>query len=449
MASGNSDPTLNTRVPHELLDRIDAVYEERGFSNRSEFVRSALRDALNAPSPFSEQAREELAISRNQIEEGRTTDFEEVLNEAGLELEEAENPSNTFDPRSVDAVGLWGTEHVEHEPETDIKVVGCGGAGSRLIGWLETVLPGGVETIAIDADKNDLERINADTKILLRHSDDSDEPMEEDVEAARSAVDTAREQLEELLAPADVVFLLTGLGGATGTGIAPSVADAARSTDATVVCIATLPHELEAIRRRKAWRHLETVSGSVDTFVLLDPAKFADYSNQTGVSRVFEQINRYIVEALQQLILRIDDFNMIQWDSGFLSLLDDGGFATLISNGVKQGVDVDDVVERLLRRSLVEVEEGAADRAILLMRGAPSIDEEYVKNIVGKIATRAEHVAWVYNVDEDLTEEIRVTGIVTGLAFDDEELEATRIKSDEVEDESLVFMSSSISSATA
>lgn len=448
MASGDSDPTLNTRVPQGLLERIDAIYEERGFSNRSEFVRSALRDALDASSPLSEQAREDLAISRDQIERGRTTDFEKVLGEAGLDFQNEGKPLDALNPESVDAVGLWGTEYIENEPEMNIKVVGCGGAGSRLIGWLETVLPGSVETIAIDADKNELEQINADTKILLRQSDDNAGLME-DVQSARAAMEAAREQLEELLAPSDVVFLLTGLGGVTGTAIAPSVANAARRTDATVVCIATLPHELEAIRRQRAWRNLETVSGSVDTFALLDPAKFADYSNKTGVSRVFEQINRYIVEALQQLILRIDDFNMIQWDSGFLSFLDDGGFATLISDGVKQGEDVDAVVERLLRQSLVEVEEGAADRAILLMRGAASIDEKYVRNIVGKIATRAEHVAWVYNVDEDLSEEIRVTGIVTGLTFDDEELEATRTESDEAEEESLVFMSSSSSSATA
>lgn len=450
MPSGDADPTLNTRVPQELMDRIDAVYSERGFSNRSEFVRSALRDALNASNPLSERAQEDLAVSRGQIEEGRTAAFEEVLDEAGIDLESSQEASRLVDPHAADAVGLWGTELVNSPPETNIKVVGCGGAGSRLIGWLETILPGNVETIAIDTDKEELERINADTKILLQHPDGSSEEPIESVEDARSAMDSAREQVEELLAPSDVVFLLTGLGGITGTGIAPSVSDAARGTDVTVVCIATLPHELETGRRQRAWSHIDEVSGSVDTFALLDPAKFADYSDQTGVARVFEQINRYIVEAVEQLIIRIDDFNMIQWDSGFLSFLDDGGFATLISNSIEPDEDFTDVVERLLDRSLIDVESGSADRAILLMRGAPGIDEEDVHDIVSSVATHAEHVAWVYNVDENLSEEIRVTGIVTGLTVERDEVEAARAEhGEEAEEGSLVFMSSSSLSAPA
>jgi cell division protein FtsZ len=373
-----------------------------------------------------------------------------VLDEADLDLNDSEETAGLMDPAAVDAVGLWGTELVDRAPETSTKVVGCGGAGSRLIGWLETILPGNVETIAIDTDKDGLERINADTKILLQHPDGSSEEPIETVEDAHSAMDTAREQVEELLEPSDVVFLLTGLGGMTGTGIVPSISDAARSTEATVVCIATLPHELETGRRRRAWSHVGEVSESVDTFALLDPAKFADYSDQTGVGRVFEQINRYIVEAVRQLITRIDDFNMIQWDSGFLSLLDDGGFATLISNSIEPDEDVKDVVERLLDRSLIDVESGSADRAILLMRGAPGIDDEDVHDIVGSVATHAEHVAWVYNVDENLSEEIRVTGIVTGLTVERDETEAARTEhGEETEEGSLVFMSSGSPSAPA
>lgn len=450
MPSGDADPTLNTRVPQELMDRIDAVYEERGFSNRSEFVRSALRDALNASNPLSESAQEDLAVSRSQIEEGQTESFEEVLDEAEINLDHSEETAGLMDPAAVDAVGLWGTEHVDRSPGTNIKIVGCGGAGSRLIGWLETILPGNIETIAIDTDKDDLERINADTKILLQHPDGSSEEPIETVEDAHNAMDTAREQVEELLDPSDVVFLLTGLGGITGTGMAPSISDAARGTDATVVCIATLPHELETGRRQRAWSHMGKVSGSVDTFALLDPAKFADYSDQTGVGRVFEQINRYIVEAVEQLTTRIDDFNMIQWDSSFLSFLDDGGFATLISNSIDPSEDATDVVERLLDRSLIDVESGSADRAILLMRGAPGIDEKDIHDIVSSVATHAEHVAWVYNTDENLSDEIRITGMVTGLTVERDEAVAVRAEDgEEAEEGALVFMSSGSPAAPA
>lgn len=449
MPTGEANPTLNTRVPQELIDHIDGVYEERGFSNRSEFVRSALRDALDASNPLSEQAQEDLAVSRSQIEEGRTEAFEDVLEEAGLGIEESEDTTELVDPTTVETVGLWGTKRMDRAPETNIKVVGCGGAGSHLIGWLETSLPGNVETIAIDTDKSDLERINADTKILLQQPDGSSEEPIETVEDARSAMDTAQDQVEELLEPSDVVFLLTGLGGITGTGIVPSISDAARSTDATVVCIATLPHELETGRRRRAQSHIREVSGSVGTFALLDPANFADQTDQIGVGRVFERVNQYIVEAVNQLITRIDDFNMIQWDSGFLSFLDDGGFATLISNSIDIEGDTTDSVEQLLNGSF-NLGSKSADRAILLMRGAPEIDDDDVRDIVSSVATHAEHVAWVYNVDENLSEEIRITGIVTGLNVEGDEEAAARAEyEEEAEEGSLVFMSSSSSSVPA
>lgn len=345
--------------------------------------------------------------------------------------------------KTAQSVGIWGSENIPTQDEgTSVKLVGCGGAGSRIISWIETLGLDRTETIAIDADRSELEEINADTKILLRPDLDTNE-AKSTIEAIRKATEDTQDQLEELLEPSEIVFILTGLGGISGTGITPVVANAATRTNATVVSIATLPHRLEKNRRKRAWQYFDKFQQSVDTFAVLDPSKFETYAGEIGVGRILEQINQYIVDAVRQLILRIDDFTLIQWEADFRSFLEDGGVATLLS-GTYDPTNPDiDIAERLLSRSLLDIEESDADRAILLMRGGPEVEKEDVHSIVESVATHAEHVAWVYNEDNKLQNEIRVTGIVTGIALNTDELRTESVPaSEQEEDESFVLMSS-------
>lgn len=122
--ANDSDPTVNTRVPQELLDRIDEVYDERGFSNRSEFIRSALRDAVNAPSPLSEEAKSDLAVSRSQIDEDQTTSFDEVLAEAGLDSESIADAAEGLKLETGESKQRWGTELVERVRDTSARLFG-------------------------------------------------------------------------------------------------------------------------------------------------------------------------------------------------------------------------------------------------------------------------------------------------------------------------------------
>ena len=76
---------INVRVPQSLLTRIDEVWEERGYANKSEFIRDALRDAVNPPTQLSAEALEHLVESREQREQGETVSQDEVKNRLGID----------------------------------------------------------------------------------------------------------------------------------------------------------------------------------------------------------------------------------------------------------------------------------------------------------------------------------------------------------------------------
>lgn len=451
MPNHQDRPTLNVRVTKNLKDRIDESYEGRGFSNRSEFIRNAIRDALDASREFSDTVEQDIEVSRKQIKEGKTLPFNEVVEKADVD-QSSDSPVESqripLDPMSIDAIGIWDdTVPNQNKPQgTNVKIVGCGTAGSQLIGWLDRVNDGNLfETIAVDTDKTALSSSHADTKVLLK----PDSEAENQIQATQDAADGAKSQLQEILDPADIVLVLTGFGGVTGTGTAPVVASAARDTDTTVMSIATLPHRLESARRQRAVRHIDDLRENVDTFALLDPIKFEDYTPTDSVGRVFEEINRYIVGVIQQLTSRIDDFNMVQWDASMKAFLDDGGFATLISGSVSPKQSSANLTEDLFTRSLVNIKDEPskrADRAILLLQGGASIEEEDVNELVNSFATHADHIAWTFTRNRDLQEEsIRVTGIITGLTFaPDEILVGPTDESNIEERESFEFMNDGV-----
>lgn len=440
MTNHKDHPTLNVRVPADLKAQVDNTYDRRGFSNRSEFIRSAIRDALDAPRDLSQDAQDDIETSRKQFETGDTASFEDVLEDA--DVDSAPEPVTELnqiqrDPMNIDAIGIWDdAEPSQLETQrTEVKIVGCGTAGSQLIGWLDKLdSDNRFETIAVDTDKMALNASNADTKVLLKPPADSDS----EIEGARNAARAAKSQLHEILDPADIVLVLTGFGGVTGTGTTPVVASAARDSDTTVMSIATLPHRLEPVRRQRALQHIDELRDSVDTFALLDPIKFDDYTPTDSVGRVFDEINRYIVGVIQQLISRIDDFNMIQWDASMKAFLDDGGFATLISGSMTQGQSADNLTEELFTKSLVNIGEDPferADRAILLFQGGTGIEENDVTEFVHTFATHAEHIAWTFTRNRDLNEDsLRVTGIVTGLTFVRDELLVEPADDTQIED---------------
>lgn len=153
---------------------------------------------------------------------------------------------------------------IEGDTDPRIIVAGCGGAGCNLVSRLyEKEMPG-VETLAVNTDRGSLERISADVRILLAQG----VAIEGDPLLAAYAAEACRDLLRSATT-ADIVFVVAGLGGATGTGAAPVLADSAREAGAHTVGIAILPFSAEG-RSEAATEGLARFKDACDSVVILD-----------------------------------------------------------------------------------------------------------------------------------------------------------------------------------
>ncbi|MDP2841124.1 MAG: cell division protein FtsZ, partial [Candidatus Methanoperedens sp.] len=170
-----------------------------------------------------------------------------------------------------------GAEDMEDFGTPKIVVVGCGGGGNNTVNRLYNIGIAGADTIAINTDKIHLDIIQADKKILIGKSITRGLGAGGFPEIGRRAAELARGTLEEVLKDANLVFITAGMGGGTGTGVAPVVAQVAKDQGAIVIGMVTSPFKVERSRMFKAEEGLEELRKAADTVIVLDNNRLLDY----------------------------------------------------------------------------------------------------------------------------------------------------------------------------
>ena len=173
-----------------------------------------------------------------------------------------------------------------------ITVVGVGGAGGNVVGALYDSDLNGVETVAVNTDPAGLTKTAADVKVLLAPGRDSVEAAED---AAEAVEDTLRDSLST-----DIVFVVAGLGGATGTGAAPVVAAAAKSQGAVTIGIAILPFSAEN-RDARAQAGLDRLRREADSVIVVDNNSLARFDELT-LREAFGLVNRMVQTVVQGVL---------------------------------------------------------------------------------------------------------------------------------------------------
>ncbi len=182
------------------------------------------------------------------------------------------------------------------DAEPRIIVAGCGGAGCNVVTRVyEKELPG-VETLAVNTDAGSLERTRADVRILLAQG----VQIDGDPVLASYAAEACRDLLQSATT-ADIVFLVTGLGGATGTGAAPVLARAARDAGAHTVGVAILPFREEG-RRTAADGGLADLKSSCDSLVVLDNDNLLKLDSDLSLREAFHVMNQVVLTMLEGIL---------------------------------------------------------------------------------------------------------------------------------------------------
>ena len=318
---------------------------------------------------------------------------------------------------------------LERDQIAKIKVIGVGGGGCNAVNRMIESGVGGVEFIVANTDLQVLNVSKAETKIQIGKELTEGLGAGANPEIGRQAALESKAEIEAALAGADMVFVTCGLGGGTGTGAAPVVAEIAQSQGALTVAIVTKPFKFEGRKRmEQAEVGLEELKKHVDTIIVIPNDRLRDMIDRTTpIVQAFPEVDNVLRRGVQSISDLIAVSGLVNLDfADVKAVMQKRGNAII---GIGFGVGEDRAIEaakQAVASPLLETTIDGATDAIINITGGNSLtlfEAEDAAEVVRNAANTDINTIFGAVINENLTDEVIVTVIATG--FDDgrEEIE--------------------------
>lgn len=303
---------------------------------------------------------------------------------------------------------------------TNIKVIGCGGGGSNAVNRMIIEGLKNVEFIAINTDKQALLLSNANQKIQIGEKLTKGLGAGANPEIGKKAAEESREEITAAIKGANMVFITAGMGGGTGTGAAPVVAEIAKSMDILTVGVVTKPFPFEGKRRmRHAEMGIENLKEKVDTLVIIPNERLLTMADKKTTLldsfKLADQVLRQGVQAISDLITITGVINADFADIKAVML--NKGLAHMGVGFGKGETRTQDAVKQAISSPLLETSiDGATDVIINFTGGADlgALEVYDAADVVREAVDPDANIIVGAVIDESLKEEIRITVIATG-----------------------------------
>jgi cell division protein FtsZ len=300
-----------------------------------------------------------------------------------------------------------------------IVVVGCGGAGNNTVNRLYNIGVEGAETIAINTDKQHLQMIEADTRVLVGKSLTQGLGAGGDPEMGQRATEMAQSTIKEVLTGADLVFVTAGMGGGTGTGAAPVVSEIASDEGAIVVGMVSTPFNVERARTVKAEEGLEKLRNAADSIIVLDNNRLLDYVPNLPVGKAFSVMDQLIAETVKGISETITQPSLINLDyADMTSIMNQGGVAVMLVGETQDKNKTEEVVKDAMTHPLLDVDYRGASGGLVHITGGPDLTLKEAEEIAERITDRLDpsaNVIWGSRIREEYKGKVRVMAIMTGV----------------------------------
>jgi cell division protein FtsZ len=275
------------------------------------------------------------------------------------------------------------------------------------------------ETIAINTDANHLKMVTADKKLLIGHSMTKGLGAGGFPEVGMKAAEQAKEKLAEYFKDTELVFVCAGMGGGTGTGAAPVVAQVAKEQGAIVVGVTTYPFALERARLEKADWGLDHFRNAADTVIVVDNNRLVKYVPNLPMNQAFAVADTLVAKSVKGISDTIMLPSLVNIDFADVRAIMNNAGVAMISMGEGKGSNkVRDAVENTLAHPLLDVDYNGAKGALIHIAGGSQLSLGEV-TAVGEGITEAfdqkANVIWGARVNPDLGDSIVVTAVVTGV----------------------------------
>jgi len=302
----------------------------------------------------------------------------------------------------------------------NIKVVGVGGGGNNVVNRMVRTGTKNVDFIAVNTDKQALGVSSATFKIQIGEKLTNGQGAGSDPEVGRKSAEENRTQIAKALEDADMVFITAGMGGGTGTGAAPIVADIAKEMGVLTVGVVTKPFRFEGSRRMiRAEEGIRELRGKVDSLVIIPNERLKLATDQKiTMLNAFEIADDVLQQAVQSISDLIKNTGFINLDfADVTAVMKDAGRAHMgVGRAAGKG-KAEEAARMAISSPLLETSINGAHGVLINVTGSMDIGLEEVEtaaNLVQEAAHPDANIIFGAAFDETLEDEIRVTVIATG-----------------------------------
>ncbi len=312
-------------------------------------------------------------------------------------------------------------ERILASQKTRIKVIGCGGAGNNTINRISEVGIKGIETIAINTDAQDLLYARSDKKLLIGKELTHGIGAGSNPKIGEQAAKENEHDLKKLLENSDMVFITCGLGGGTGTGSAPFVAELARKMGLLSVGVVTLPFTMEGSHRfENAMIGLEKLEQSINTLIVIPNEKLLELAPHLPLQTAFKVADEILTNSVKGIAELVTKAGLVNLDfADIKTIMSEGGVA-LIGMGES---DSDknraiESVQKALDNPLIDVDISTATAALVNISGGEDLTLDESRQIVETVNQRLSpnaKIIWGAQIYKDLDKTVRTMLIITGV----------------------------------
>jgi len=311
-------------------------------------------------------------------------------------------------------------EEILSKQKATIKVMGTGGAGNNTINRMTEVGIVGAETIAINTDAQDLLYTTADKKILIGRDLTHGLGAGSVPKIGEEAAQESEHELKKAMEHADMIFITCGLGGGTGTGSAPVLAEIAKKLGVLVVGVVTLPFAMEGQRRyENAVVGLEKLQQTVDTLIVIPNDKLLELAPELPLHTAFKVADEILTNAVKGIAELVTKAGLVNLDFADIRAVMGKGGVALIGVGESDTENrAVEAVEKAISNPLLDVDITGANGALINVLGGQDMTLEEARKVVETVSEKLDDDArliWGAQISDDLGGTIRAMLIVTGV----------------------------------
>jgi len=312
--------------------------------------------------------------------------------------------------------------------EVQIKIFGCGGGGCNTLDRISEEGITGADLIACNTDAKHLLHTHAQKKVLIGKNTTRGLGAGARPEIGEESARESKDELERYIKGSDIVYITAGMGGGTGTGVAPVIAEMAKEEEALVMGIVTLPFEGEGRERMKnAKRGLLKMERFCDTTVIIPNDKLLELVPNLSLNAAFKVADEILMESIKGMTEIITKPGLVNLDYNDLrTIMDDGGVAMIgIGDSKDPNNRVDDAVEQAISSPLLgDIDVSDANGALIRVTGGPDMtvtEAERAAELVNQKISGEARIIWGCNVIEDLKNEIKILLVITNVQAESDE----------------------------